>query len=75
MRRVARIGRSPLRPDGNGYTIGSPGRDARPDGPGKESGDIEIVTEANTRFHYLIGNYSGNEVLIELIAHRSHRSA
>ena len=34
----------------------------------KESGDLEAVTEADTRFHYLIGEYAGNEVLNDLIA-------
>lgn len=32
----------------------------------KENGDLEAVTEADTRFHYLIGEYSGNEVLNDL---------
>jgi DNA-binding FadR family transcriptional regulator len=34
----------------------------------KESGDLEAVTEADTRFHHLIGEFAGNVVVIELIA-------
>lgn len=33
----------------------------------KEHGDLEAVTEADTRFHYLIGEYWGNEVQNDLI--------
>jgi GntR family transcriptional repressor for pyruvate dehydrogenase complex len=32
----------------------------------KARGDLEAVTEADTRFHNLIGEYSGNEVLNDL---------
>jgi DNA-binding GntR family transcriptional regulator len=33
----------------------------------KEDGDLEAVTEADTRFHHLIGEYAGNVVVVELI--------
>lgn len=33
-----------------------------------ENADLEAATEADTRFHYLIGEYSGNEVLNDLIS-------
>jgi len=32
-----------------------------------KSADLEGVTEADTRFHYLIGDYAGNEVANELL--------
>lgn len=34
---------------------------------GKEAGDLELVSESDTRFHLLIGEFSGNEVLNDLI--------
>jgi DNA-binding FadR family transcriptional regulator len=43
----------------------------------KDHGDMEAVTEADTRFHCLIGEFSGNELLNDLIQHieRAYRES